>query len=657
MKKYVHFILASAMLFGMWACENKEKKNEPVVDDIVLTLTPSNIAMTVGLSKQLTLNVSGTDDYEITKWSSEDEDVATVDQKGLVKSVGLGSTRIRCDVNVDGDDYRVYCPIEVEPDRVIFKEKTAAIFTKATVQLGVTLLSETTPKVTYKSLNTSMATVSASGLVTAGNYSGECMIVASQTNAVSDTCVVTINKDRIILSKDTIYLSPSASSQLSAKLVSGRSGTYNYTSTSSSIATVDSKGMVKAGTTTGTCKVIASNEYSISDTCIVKVGNYLVITPSNILLGVGEQITVSANQTGVTWKVANTSIARISGTTLSGVAPGKTTLTATNGSLTATVDVEVVQYVTSLSHKLGNNPMVVLGSSTKSKSLNIASSLLNVSPASALNSIEVSAVWTYGTGSGNSIPLSYNPANTSAPYTLTLPQITGITVKRFRITWTGIKKGGEKITCESPEISYVNEELFDEVHTYYGTIGMTNQASDVSTSGVATISYGSSHNAFSLVHSNAYTKACYNQIVSAGYNSRVTYNASVNYSFPVFTGSSTINTTKTAHPVFVNSFAEWKVDVQYYKSGTKTAIVGKSITAAPNATELPIDIEASVIPAGATSVTIVVYRYYYNGTSSSKTTSTFQRVEAASLSELNGKSATFQSGSFSQTVKLKLNIK
>lgn len=73
----------------------KEPEKEPVAVAEV-KLDAESFTLAKGLEKKLSATVSPEDaEYEAVVWSSEDEGVATVDQKGLVKAIGQGTTKIK----------------------------------------------------------------------------------------------------------------------------------------------------------------------------------------------------------------------------------------------------------------------------------------------------------------------------------------------------------------------------------------------------------------------------------------------------------------------------------------------------------------------------------------------------------------------------------
>lgn len=145
-------------------------------------LNKTSVSLALGRTYQLraTLAPSSAADKSV-RWSSTKENVATVDENGLVTAVGEGSTVIRATAT-DGSKKYKNCTVKVSAVRV---KSITLNKTSATVKIGDTLqlTSNVLPSnasfnsVTWASSNLSVATVD-NGLVT-GVSSGTSVITAS----------------------------------------------------------------------------------------------------------------------------------------------------------------------------------------------------------------------------------------------------------------------------------------------------------------------------------------------------------------------------------------------------------------------------------------------------------------------------------------------
>lgn len=165
--------------------------------DITSVGLPTDIVLEKGETQQLNIEY-GTDDKAEQKkiaeaasklnltWSSSDEEVATVDETGLVTAVGAGEADITvsvADANISSTTHIkvVILPTGVEAPETLSLELNG----EATKALGAKMTPEdaTDVKLAYLSSDESVATVDESGNVTAVGV-GECTIT---TTIVADT--------------------------------------------------------------------------------------------------------------------------------------------------------------------------------------------------------------------------------------------------------------------------------------------------------------------------------------------------------------------------------------------------------------------------------------------------------------------------------------
>ena len=165
--------------------------------DITSVGLPTDIVLEKGETQQLNIEYGTDDKAEQEKiaeaasklnltWSSSDEEVATVDETGLVTAVGAGEADITvsvADANISSTTHIkvVILPTGVEAPETLSLELNG----EATKALGAKMTPEdaTDVKLAYLSSDESVATVDESGNVTAVGV-GECTIT---TTIVADT--------------------------------------------------------------------------------------------------------------------------------------------------------------------------------------------------------------------------------------------------------------------------------------------------------------------------------------------------------------------------------------------------------------------------------------------------------------------------------------
>lgn len=92
MKKLSAILFAALLVVGLGSCERECSDVQP--QPTSLQLTPSEIALKVGATQQLTATVEPTDQTYTVTFTSDNEQVATVNAKGLVTAVAEGTANI-----------------------------------------------------------------------------------------------------------------------------------------------------------------------------------------------------------------------------------------------------------------------------------------------------------------------------------------------------------------------------------------------------------------------------------------------------------------------------------------------------------------------------------------------------------------------------------
>src|SRR5205807_309673 len=241
----------------------------------------------------------------------------------------------------------------------------------ATVQAGQTVQLTATPKdsngnalsgrtVTWTSSNTSVATVSTSGLVS-GVTPGSATITAT-SEGKSGTASITVTDVPVasvavspptatVQHGQTVQLTATAR-ELNGTALSGRAVTWSSSNTS--VATVSISGLV-SGVTPGSATITATSEGKSGTASVtvteVPVATVAVSPPTaSIQQGQTVQLTATLKDANgntlsgrtVTWSSSNTSVATVNSSGLvSGVTPGSATITATSETKTGTAGITV----------------------------------------------------------------------------------------------------------------------------------------------------------------------------------------------------------------------------------------------------------------------------------------------------------------------------
>lgn len=164
---------------------------------------PSTATAYVGSTVTLTPTFTPADtNQKSVTWTSSNESVATV-AKGIVTGITAGTADITATVkDENGNDLTATCTVTVSTisvTSVSLSDTTATIAISKTKALTATVLptNASNKNVTWKSSNTSVATVSSEGVVT-GVAAGEATItVTTVDGSKTATCVVTVSEEAL----------------------------------------------------------------------------------------------------------------------------------------------------------------------------------------------------------------------------------------------------------------------------------------------------------------------------------------------------------------------------------------------------------------------------------------------------------------------------
>jgi len=320
---------------------NVTVSNVPVAS---VTITPTNPTLSVGQTLGMTATMRDAGGNILSgravTWASQNQAVATVDAQGVVTAVASGSaTIVATSEGINGSTLINVSTIPVA--RVDVAPTTVSLNPGQTSQLTATAYDANNNvlvrPVTWVSSNTAVATVSASGLVTAV-ASGNATISAT-SGGVTGTALITV----ALVPVASVTVTPSAPNmfpndvlQLTAtaqdaggNVITGRPTTWSSSNTN--VATVTSTGLVTA-VTQGAATITATVD-GVSGTSTVSINATPVasvtLTPASASILQGEQtafIAVARDAGGnvlsrpITWSSTSPSI--IVNVTQSGVVTG-----------------------------------------------------------------------------------------------------------------------------------------------------------------------------------------------------------------------------------------------------------------------------------------------------------------------------------------------
>ncbi|MEZ4358589.1 MAG: Ig-like domain-containing protein [Kofleriaceae bacterium] len=337
-----------------------------------LTITPPALSLAAGTTSQLTATITLTDGTtrdvtDTVGWSSDDDAIATVSATGLVSGVApgtstvtatLGALSAEADLTVT-DAVLVslaIAPANPSVPKGLTQQLTATgTFSDASTQ-------DLTSMVTWTSSATAVATVSATGLVTAVELGNATLTAALGTiNAQTTVTVVAPTLQSIAVTPANPTVVEGTTRQLTATgtLSDGSTqdltSTATWTSSAAAVATVSATGLV-TGVAPGDATITATMGAISGQTTVTVTAATLqsiAVTPANpsVTLGTTQQLTATGTLTNgttqdltsmATWTSSVTAVVTVSTTGLvTAVGSGTSTVTASMGAISGQTTVTV----------------------------------------------------------------------------------------------------------------------------------------------------------------------------------------------------------------------------------------------------------------------------------------------------------------------------
>jgi uncharacterized protein YjdB len=344
-----------------------------------VSVAPATVSLLPGDSTQVNVTVSDTAGNALTDravtWSSSNTAIATVSATGVVRSIAQGSAVITA--TCEGLSGSTQVTVGAVPVAAVSVALNAPSLTPGnTTQATATVRDAsgailTGRSITWTSSNTSAATVSASGLVTAV-AAGSANIIAT-SEGKSGQAAITVTPPPVA----TVTVSPSsgnlvagATLQLTATLRDASGATLTnrsiaWTSSDNAIATVSATGLVTA-VAVGSVNIVATSEGQTGQAALTVTAPPASVASVSVVLNasaisVGQTTQASATLrdannnvlTGrvITWSSSNTGVATVSASgVVAAVTAGTAQIRATSegitGSATLTVNPPPVATVT-----------------------------------------------------------------------------------------------------------------------------------------------------------------------------------------------------------------------------------------------------------------------------------------------------------------------
>jgi uncharacterized protein YjdB len=304
-----------------------------------VVLNKKDVRLELDSSVSLTATVYPPTSNQNVIWSSSGEDIAAVNDSGVVTAISVGMAKISV-VTADGLNSDT-CTVNTSyaaVDSITLNRDTLTLTKDSSFALAAFVMpTNASQSVMWSSSDTLTVIVDADGNVTAVNAGAAFIIASADDSLNSDSCAVTVlfaDCDSIILDTNTLTLTKDSSFALMAFVIpSNADQTITWSSSDNSIATVDANGTVTAVDAGMAFIVAAAADSTYSDTCTVTVvyagskrvafdqtAQTLIKDSSYVLTA---RVLPSNAAQGITWISKDTSIVTVdSGGKIVGVSVG-----------------------------------------------------------------------------------------------------------------------------------------------------------------------------------------------------------------------------------------------------------------------------------------------------------------------------------------------
>jgi uncharacterized protein YjdB len=369
---------------------------ESVADPVSgITLNKKTLNINKDGVEKLTYTVSPANaTVKDVKWTSSNPDIAAVDQDGKVSGVGDGSAVIT--VSAENGGFTDTCAVTVTvPVSGVSLEHNKIVIKGGSVTLDYTVIpvNATNKAVTWKSSNNTVATVDASGTVSAKAGGQATITVTTVDGGKTDTCAFTVAVpvSGVSLNPTTLTLVPNGTAVLNADVspADATNKALTWSSSNNAVAAVSTSGTVTAKSGGSAVITVRTADGGKTASCVVTVavpvsGVSLNQTALNLVKGSAATLSADVSPTdatnkAVTWASSSDTVATVDASgkvTANSVGSAVITATTADGGYMASCAVTVAIPVNGVS--LNPPTLILVNGSTATLSA-------DVSPADATN--------------------------------------------------------------------------------------------------------------------------------------------------------------------------------------------------------------------------------------------------------------------------------
>lgn len=260
-----------------------ENNNQNIVANVQpsIILSKGNLSLDVGKTFQLEFElISASEKKSIIEWESEDSEIASVSEDGLITANSVGETVITATYTENEKKYQDKCSVVVSSSEVAIESIsieqeniTLKIGDKSLLKINVTPTDAKSDNIIYESDDSNIVSVNENGYIVGNEIGSTTVRVKDKAGTVSDEVLVEVISDGPTIIEPTSIkiigmengLKVGNSSKIMYNIIPNNATNQNVTWTSSdtNIATVENS-VVKA-LKPGNCTIIATTENGLTD--------------------------------------------------------------------------------------------------------------------------------------------------------------------------------------------------------------------------------------------------------------------------------------------------------------------------------------------------------------------------------------------------------
>ena len=367
-----------------------------------LKVNEKNISLAVGYKHTLSYQTTPSNATELNlNFISSDPSIATVDSRGVITGIKEGNVIITVtsannavsdtsyvtvykagkSTIVDGSTVKT----NNYPTKVSLSDESLNILVGSSTKLMASITPENSnTTLTWSSSNSNVAVVNEDGLVTAKGI-GSADIIVKTINNLTAICHITVGNyslkvKQIYITTNYSFMEVGAKKSLFVAFEPSNASnkSINWSSSNSSVASVNSSGVVEAKAIGSAVITATSQDGGFTSTARIEVGGVGTVIPvtsisigqatRDIYIGSTEQITPSFNPSNATYKAVSftSSDSNIATVDANGVVRG-----LKEGTAIITVSTKRENIKANITINVKNNPSVSVSLSTSSVSLNV----------------------------------------------------------------------------------------------------------------------------------------------------------------------------------------------------------------------------------------------------------------------------------------------